>query len=120
MRKSKVEKMMIEQGSLQYPREACGVVISVGRKAEVVACNNVAQDPINYFVMDAEDYANAADRGKVIGIWHTHTDRSAQPSEADLVGCENSGVPWYILSVCRDENDKFVFDGPTITKPSGF
>lgn len=115
-----IEDVMMEEGTARYPHEACGVVITVGKKAIAVPCKNIASDPQNYFAINAEDYAAAADRGEVVAIWHTHTDRSAQPSEADLVGCENSNMPWYILSICKNENNEFVFDGPTITEPSGF
>ena len=119
-KKKTIEEFMQEQGMAQYPMEACGVIVTVRKKALALPCRNVAADPKNYFVMDVEDYANAADRGPVVGIWHTHPNRTAAPSEADLVGCENSGVPWYILAINKDESGKFVFDGPTITHPSGF
>lgn len=119
-KKVTIESVMRDQAIAQFPNEACGVVISVGKKGVAVSCRNVSHDPKNYFVIDADDYAEAADRGEVIGVWHTHPNRTAAPSEADIVGCENSGVPWYILGVGQADNGEFVFDGPTVTKPSGF
>lgn len=118
-RLTKIETALRKAAEEAYPQEACGVVLKIGRKAEIVQCRNVAQDPVNYFVMDAEDYANAADRGEVVAIWHTHTDRSAEPSEADKVGVENSGLQWYILAINKTE-EGFTFEGPTLTEPTGF
>lgn len=111
---------MRAEAQAQYPNEACGVVIKKGKKATFVPCRNVAADPRNFFVMDAEDYADAADKGEIVAIWHSHTNRSPQPSQADLVGIENSGLPWYILSISMGDDGEFVFEGPTITEPSGF
>lgn len=116
----KIELAMREEAQARYPYEACGVVIKKGRKALFIPCRNVSSDPENFFVLEAEDYANAADKGEIVAIWHSHPNRTAKPSEADLVGIENSGAPWYILAVNKGENGEFIFEGPTITEPSGF
>lgn len=108
-----------EEGARQYPNEACGLVVRVGKKSIPVACKNVAEFPRQHFVMDAIDYAKAADIGEVIGVWHTHIEIPPTPSVADLAGCENTDMPWYIVSVYRAEGG-FVFSEMTITEPSGF
>lgn len=110
---------MQKHGAEQYPNEACGLVVKVGKKSVAVFCNNRADDPRRNFLMDIHDYAKASDMGEVIGVWHTHIEGSNNPSQADLVGCENSQVPWYILTVHKSE-DGFEFDGPSVTNPSGF
>lgn len=116
----RIDAAMQLEASAQYPKEACGVIIKVGKKAILVPCRNMAQDPKNFFLMNVEDYADAADRGEIIAIWHSHPNRTATPSEADLVGVENGGVPWYILGISKDDEGRFAFDGPTVTKPTGF
>lgn len=102
-----------------YPNEACGVVIRVGKKSVAVPCKNTSSEPKCRFVIDPTDYALAADRGEVIGIWHTHIDIAPTPSDADLAGIENSELPWYIVSIYK-KGDDFEFVGPTVTEPTGF
>ena len=82
----------------QFPKECCGVVIVRKGKAVYVPCPNVAQTPDAQFVISGEDYAAAEDQGEVIRIVHSHPNMSPQPSEADKVGCEASGVPWLIVN----------------------
>jgi len=81
-----------------YPRESCGVVIVVTGKPVYVPCANLADSPGQYFVMAPADYMAAEDRGEVIRIVHSHPDVSAQPSEADRVSCEVTGLPWLIVN----------------------
>lgn len=81
-----------------FPRECCGL-ISVRKGKEIYTpCRNVAKDH-DHFVMDPEDYARVEEAGAVTGIVHSHCYVPATPSEADLVGCEASGVPWTIYAL---------------------
>lgn len=107
-----------EEGARQYPNEACGVVISVGKRSVAIPCGNIATDPHLHFLMNPVDYSAAADRGEVIGIWHTHIEISNRASMADLAGCENSELPWYIVSVMK-RSDEFMFSDANVISPSG-
>lgn len=108
-----------EEGVRQYPNEACGVVVRVGKKSVAIPCKNAADNPQTHFVMDVADYCAAADQGEIVGIWHTHPEASSQPSDADRVGCENSEVPWYIVGISKAA-DSFYFDEMAVVEPSGF
>lgn len=112
-------RIMQAAGADAYPNEACGLILAVGKKSVAVECMNISPNPRQQFILDPADYAAVADRGEVIGVWHTHPDLPAKPSQADLVGCENSGLPWFIMSVHKSEVG-FEFSEPTITEPSGF
>lgn len=107
------------EGARQYPNEACGLVVRVGKKSVPVACKNVAENPQQHFVMDVRDYAAASDMGEIIGIWHTHVELPPVPSDADKMGCESWEMPWYIVSVYKAEGG-YSFSEMTVTKPSGF
>lgn len=82
----------------EYPREACGVVIVERGKPVYVPCANLADAKGAHFLLAPADYAGAADRGDVIRIVHSHPNVSAQPSEADKVSCEATGIPWLIVN----------------------
>jgi proteasome lid subunit RPN8/RPN11 len=89
-------------GVAEYPREACGLVCVVKGRERYIRCRNLAATASEHFILAKEDYADAADQGEIIAVVHSHPDVSARPSEADRVGCEASGHPWLIVSVCRD------------------
>jgi proteasome lid subunit RPN8/RPN11 len=103
----------------QYPKEACGLVIKSGKGSLTLACKNVAEDPYENFIIDVGDYSAAADQGEVIGVWHTHIERSAMPSDADRVSCGRTGLPWYIVAVSKRDGE-FFFSEPEKLMPDGF
>jgi len=81
----------------QFPRESCGLVIVRKGRRRYVPCRNIAEKN-EHFVMHTEDYAAAEDMGAVVMVVHSHPNIPARPSQADLVGCESSGVPWLVIS----------------------
>ena len=103
-----LQEVIQREGALCYPNEACGLLIKVGNKSEAIPCVNISTEPKSTFMISTDEYANAADRGEVIGVWHTHIEIPATPSDADRAACEATGVPWYIVSVQKAQ-DEFVF-----------
>lgn len=95
----------------EYPRECCGLVVVVKGKRRYIACYNSAKSD-DQFLIDYDDYARAEELGEVVAIVHSHCNISAKASQADMVGCEESGLPWIIVSLpLRDVN---------VIKPSGY
>ncbi|MDL2284408.1 C40 family peptidase [Oxalobacter sp. OttesenSCG-928-P03] len=111
---------MQKEGAAQYPKEACGLIIKRGKKTVAIPCENISTEPEEHFLMSPESYAEAADKGEVIGVWHTHPDKSSKPSEADLAGCEASELVWVIMGVVQDENGGFRYEKPEAIEPAGF
>lgn len=114
-------KRAIERHALaDYPREACGLLIAVGDKQRYVPCRNIAEDGCD-FHLPAKDYARAEDVGQILAVVHSHIDRDAQPTEADLVSCEATGLPWHIVAVGQDAGES----APTVRgwhsfEPTGY
>ena len=81
-----------------FPREACGLVVVTRGRETFWPCRNTA-DGNDHFVIEPEDYAAAEDGGEVVGVFHSHCNAGPEPSEADLVACENSGLAWHILGL---------------------
>lgn len=82
----------------EYPRECCGLVAVVKGRERFVACSNTAQGT-EHFILPAEQYAAAEEQGEIVAIVHSHPNAPAQPSQADRVACEASGLPWHIVRV---------------------
>ena len=87
-----------EHTKIEYPKEACGFIIGVGKKERYFPANNIAENPEEHFIIDPISYADAEDTGSIIAICHSHPNEGCEPSEADKVSCEGTKKPWHILS----------------------
>lgn len=95
------------------PKECCGVVIVNKGREQYVPCRNQSTEK-DRFRIHPEDFADAEDLGEIICIVHSHPFMPAAPSEADLIGCEKSELPWLIVSVPNGDIYEF---SPTGYKP---
>jgi proteasome lid subunit RPN8/RPN11 len=79
-----------------YPSESCGVVLIWKGKERYRPCRNLAAGT-SHFRIHHEDYAAAEDEGDILTIVHSHPDAAPIPSQADLISCEETGLPWLII-----------------------
>lgn len=86
-----------QHAQADYPRESCGLVVVQKGRLRYVPCRNVAERN-EHFVMHPQDQAQAEDAGEVVLVVHSHPNLPPVPSQADLVGCETSGLPWLIVN----------------------
>lgn len=93
-----VEEAIKAHAAAEYPKECCGVVQLFKGRLKYVPCRNIAIDPYSNFAIHPEDYSNAEDSGKITHIVHSHPNQSPEPSQADLVSCEQTGLPWIIVN----------------------
>ncbi|BEM88706.1 NlpC/P60 family [Serratia marcescens] len=94
-----VMQAIYEHARSVYPNESCGFVVLSGRKVRYLPCDNVADSPLEGFVIAPQDYARAEACGEIIRIIHSHPDvPNVVPSELDRVQCDHSGIVWGILS----------------------
>lgn len=96
--KDKTRQSALEHAKSEFPKEACGLVILRKGRERYVPCRNDAQSSES-FLLNPEDYAAAEDKGEITAVIHSHPNASANPSEADRVSCEASGVVWHILGL---------------------
>lgn len=95
-----------------YPYETCGLLIGsqengVARIAHVVQARNLNTERAHdRYELHPEDFLVAdkqarADNMEVIGIWHSHPDHPAQPSETDRTQAWD-GWSYVIVAVTKD------------------
>ena len=80
------------------PHECCGLLVD----GHYWPCRNRSVLP-HQFDLAPEDWAAAEDTGTIQAVVHSHVDQSAEPSQADLLGCERTGLPWVILAIPSGE-----------------
>jgi len=84
-----------------FPKECCGLIVRDrgGEALRYVACRNTASaaSAADVFVLDPADFAAAEDAGEVLAVVHSHPNACANPSMADRVYCERSGLTWFIV-----------------------
>lgn len=80
------------------PKEMCGLIHIVKGRQQYHRCGNIALTPDEHFVIDPEDYAIAEDAGEIIAVVHSHPTSKPEPSPADQISCNNTGIPWFIVN----------------------
>jgi proteasome lid subunit RPN8/RPN11 len=86
-----------------YPRESVGLLLNVKGKEKYFACNNLAIETEEDFVLDPRDYVKAEDTGQIIAVIHSHPKTAPRPSQADLISCEHTKMRWYIVNPSTEE-----------------
>lgn len=86
-----------EHAAQHAPRECCGLIVVQHGYKKYIPCRNVSLSDAE-FEIDADDYAAAEDAGEIVAVCHSHPFTSPEPSQADRVGCETSGLPWLIVN----------------------
>ncbi len=93
-----------------FPLECCGLLYVKRGRERYEPCKNLA-DGTQHFMIDPLDFARIEDLGAITTIVHSHCYVSAQPSQADLVGCEASRLPWLIYALPTHQVNEFLPSG---------
>ena len=79
----------------EYPREACGLVIS----GEYFPCANRSTEPDQAFQIHGSEFGELSMRGTVQAVVHSHPDGPEYPTALDMRQQLATGVPWGITPV---------------------
>ena len=91
-----IKAEILQHAKSEAPRECCGLIAVVKGRRKYFSCQNIAATPDEHFVLSGWD--KVENQGEVIAIIHSHPITKPEPSAADLVACEKSELPWFIVN----------------------
>ena len=98
----------------EYPKEACGFIVS----GEFIAVENAAVNPEDTFLMTPQAWGAAQTHGKIEAVVHSHPDGIDAPSRADMEQQIATALPWGICIATKDDvGDPFFFGGQLPIEP---
>lgn len=128
------KKILTNHSEKEEPNESCAILFGTKKGEEIVVkklylTENIEKSPIN-FTISAEQRLLADKMEKelemeIIGIFHSHPDSNAYPSNTDKKFMELNPEVWVIFSGISKEFKAYVLDSdikeiPIQTVKSGF
>ena len=109
------KKILSQYSENQKPNEACAILF--GRKNEVLdifLTENIDESPINFTISNKqliEGYKIAEEQKMdVVGIFHSHPNSDAFPSNTDKKFMQSNPVVWIIYSGINKNFRAFILD----------
>lgn len=102
------KKILTEHAENEKPNESCAILFGKdGVVSEVFLTKNIEESPVNFTISNEqliEGYKIAEEKKvDVIGIFHSHPNSEAYPSNTDKKFMQSNPVVWVIYSgVNRD------------------
>ncbi|TXH06674.1 MAG: peptidase P60 [Rhodocyclaceae bacterium] len=93
---SENKTLALEHAREEFPREACGLLVIRKGREVYIRCRNIGIGT-DQFVIHPEDYAAADIQSEIVGVVHSHPGMTPEPSQADRVACEATGLRWHIV-----------------------
>ena len=99
-----INDKILAHAKQEFPKECCGVINIYHGKEIYTPCRNDSDEPERDFSINPTDYSAAVDRyGDVVKIVHSHPVTNPHPSQPDLIGIENSNLPWIIVNPVTEQ-----------------
>ena len=97
------KKILSEYSENQKPNESCAILFGKNDKVlDLFLTENIEKSPVNFTISNKqliEGYKIAEEKEmEVIGIFHSHPDSDAYPSNTDKEFMQSNPVAWVIYS----------------------
>ena len=97
------KKVLSEHSENQKPNEACAILFGKDNQvSELFLAENIEESPVNFTISNdqlIEAYKIAEEKQlEVIGIFHSHPNSDAFPSNTDMKFMQSNPVVWIIYS----------------------
>lgn len=93
-----IEKEILAHANSEYPKECCGIVAKTNNGLEYFPCENIADDPENYFEINHEQTAQIYIKYEPVAIVHSHNEDLPYLSTEDRKCQINTNLDWWLVS----------------------
>ena len=122
------KQILSDHANKEKPNESCAILFGNQEKEnynveKIFLTKNLDQSPSN-FTISAEqrleaDRIERESKLKIVGIFHSHPDSNAYPSNTDTKFMDLNPVVWIIFSGISNEFKAFVLESEIIEIPIG-
>ena len=113
------EKLLAQYSENQKPKESCALLFGKDNQVlDIFLTENIDESPINFTISNEQliEGYNIAEKKKmdVIGIFHSHPNSDAFPSNTDKKFMQSNPVVWIIYSGINKNFRAFVLESDSI------
>ena len=112
------KKLLSQYSENQKPNEACAILFGKNNKVlDIFLTENIEESSVNFTISNEqliEGYKIAEDKKMdIIGIFHSHPNSDAFPSNTDKKFMQSNPVAWIIYSGINKNFRAFILDSET-------
>ena len=116
------KKILSEYSENQKPNESCAILLGKKDKvSDLFLTKNIEESPINFTISNdqlIEGYKMAEEKElDVVGIFHSHPNSDAFPSNTDKKFMHSNPVAWIIYSGVNKNFRAFILESDIIEIP---
>jgi len=116
------KKILTEHAENENPNESCAILFGKDNLVlEVFLTKNIEESPVNFTISNEqliEGYKIAEEkRVEVIGIFHSHPNSDAYPSNTDKKFMQSNPVVWIIYSSTNKNFKAYILESDVIEIP---
>ena len=114
------KKLLAQYSENQKPNEACAILFGKDNQVlDIFLTENIEESPVNFTISNEqliEGYNIAEEQKKmeVIGIFHSHPNSDAFPSNTDKKFMQSNPVVWIIYSGINKNFRAFVLESDSV------
>ena len=113
------KKLLAQYSENQKPNEACAILFGKDNQVlDIFLTENIEESPLNFTISNEQliEGYNIAEKKKmdVIGIFHSHPNSDAFPSNTDKKFMQSNPVVWIIYSGINKNFRAFVLESDSV------
>jgi len=113
------KKLLSQYSENQKPNEACAILFGKNNEVlDIFLTENIQESPVNFTISNEqliEGYKIAEDKKMdIIGIFHSHPNSDAFPSNTDKKFMQSNPVTWVIYSGINKNFRAFILESDSV------
>ncbi len=113
------KKILSEYSENQKPNESCAILFGKNNQVlDLFLTENIEESPVNFTISNKqliEGYKVAEEKKmEVVGIFHSHPDSDAYPSNTDKKFMQSNPVVWIIYSGINKNFKAFLLESDIV------